>query len=220
MIYKIKKNNVKTPLQKGNTLIEALVSLTILSFGLLGIAGLLLASAGQQKNSQSYGVASILVNDITERMRANQADLSLTTTNNNYTTPNVTTYEQAVTNTRNSQNNNNNSNGDDDDDDNSSNTGCNTVGSNCTAPGAVATSDMQSWLGRINTELPGGAGRILQLNNDNITSRQVVIMWNDKATSQAESNSTTADTVNCPMGVISSGVTPVTVRCITVAFRP
>jgi type IV pilus assembly protein PilV len=210
MIFKIKKNNIKTPLQKGSTLIEALVSLIILSFGLLGIAGLLLASAGQQKNSQSYGVASILVNDITERMRANQADLSLTAPISNYTTPNVTTYAQAVANTINSQNNNS--------------TACNTVGNtvdpNCTAPGAVAASDMQSWLGRINTELPGGAGRILQLNNDNITSRQVVIMWNDKATSQAESNSTTADSVNCPTGVIINGVTPVTVRCITVAFRP
>lgn len=220
MIYKIKKTNVKTQFQKGNTLIEALVSLIILSFGLLGIAGLLLASAGQQKNSQSYGVASILVNDITERMRANKADLSLTATNNNYMTPNVITYEQAVTNTRNSQNNNNNSNGDDDDDDNSNNTDCNTLGQNCTTPGAVAASDMRSWLGRINTELPGGAGRILQANNDDLTSRQVVIMWNDKATSQAERTSTTADTVNCPTGVITSGVTPVTVRCITVAFRP
>lgn len=216
MIYKIKKNNVKASLQKGNTLIEALVSLTILSFGLLGIAGLLLASAGQQKNSQSYGVASILVNDITERMRANKADLMLTTSNNNYTTPNVITYQQALQNTISSQNNNNSN---DDDDDNTNSAGCNTVGPSCTAPGVVATSDMQSWLGRINTELPGGAGRILMLNNDDITSRQVVVMWNDKATSQAENSSTTSDVVNCPVGVLNPA-TPPTVRCITVSFRP
>jgi type IV pilus assembly protein PilV len=188
-------------------LIEAMVSLIILSFGLLGIAGLLLASAGQQKNSQSYGVASILVNDITERMRANKPDLSLSAPNNNYTTLNVTTYEQAVQNTKNSQNN-------------STTTACTAGQTNCPPPDIVATNDMRSWLGRINTELPGGAGRILQVNNDDITFRQVVIMWNDKATSQAENNSTTADSVNCPTGVITSGVTPVTVRCITVSFRP
>lgn len=215
MIYQLKKNNLKNKLQKGNTLIEAMVSLTILSFGLLGIAGLLLASAGQQKNSQSYGVASILVNDITERMRANKADLSLTTTNNNYTTPNVTTYEEAVTNTRNSQNNNDN----DDEHNTTNNASCNTVGTSCTTPGALATSDMRSWLGRVNAELPGGAGRILPLDKDDTTSRQVVIMWNDKATSQAENNSTTSDSVNCPTGVLSA-TTPSTVRCITVSFRP
>mgnify|MGYP000509385443 FL=1 len=115
MVYKIKhSNNQKSQYQKGNTLIEAMVSLVILSFGLLGIAGLLLASTGQQKNSQSYGVATILVNDIAERMRANKDDLALNT--NNYITPNITNYEQAVAFTKNNSSNNN-SNGHDDDDD-------------------------------------------------------------------------------------------------------
>lgn len=219
MVYKIKQsNNKKSQYQKGNTLIEAMVSLVILSFGLLGIAGLLLASTGQQKNSQSYSVASILVNDIAERMRANKDDLALNT--NNYITPNITNYEQAVAFTRNNGSNNN-SNGDDDDDggSGSSSTNCNTLGVNCSAPGALASSDLNTWLGRINTELPGGAGVITQLANDDVTSRRVVITWNDKATSTAENASTPIDSVNCPANFLSA-VTPTTVRCITVAFRP
>lgn len=209
MIYKVNKNKLKTNIktQKGNTLIEALVSLTILSFGLLGIAGLLLASSGQQKNSQSYGVASILVNDITERMRANRIDLTLA--NNNYITSNITTYQQALTNAQNVRAGTNNGDA----------SNCNIVGGNCSAPGVLATSDLQTWLTRVNTELPGGAGRILQLNQDDITSRQVVIMWNDKATSAAENANTAVDNVNCPANVLGTN-TPITVRCITVSFRP
>lgn len=220
MVYKIKYlNNNKSQYQQGNTLIEAMVSLVILSFGLLGIAGLLLASTGQQKNSQSYSVASILINDITERMRANKDDLALNT--DNYITPNISNYEQAVAFTKNNGSNNN-SNGDDDDDDGgsgSSSTNCNTLGANCSAPGALASSDLNTWLGRINTELPGGAGVITQLANDDVTSRRVVITWNDKATSTAENASTSIDTVNCPANFLSAA-TPTTVRCITVSFRP
>lgn len=219
MVYKIKQsNNKESQYQKGNTLIEAMVSLVILSFGLLGIAGLLLASTGQQKNSQSYSVATILVNDIAERMRANKDDLALNT--NNYITPNITNYEQAVAFTKNNSSNNN-SNGDDDDDggSGSSSTNCNTLGVNCSAPGALASSDLNTWLGRVNTELPGGAGVITQLANDDVTSRRVVITWNDKATSTSENASTSIDGVNCPANFLSES-TPKTVRCITVAFRP
>lgn len=219
MVYKIKQiNNNKSQYQQGNTLIEAMVSLVILSFGLLGIAGLLLASTGQQKNSQSYSVASILVNDITERMRANKNDLLQST--NNYMTPNLTSYEQAVAYTQNnSSNNHSNGNDDDDDGSGSSSTNCDALGANCSAPGALASSDLNTWLGRINTELPGGAGVITQLANDDVTSRRVVITWNDKATSTAENASTSIDGVNCPANFLSSS-TPRTVRCITVAFRP
>ena len=218
MVYKIKQSdNKKNQYQKGNTLNEAMVSLVILSFGLLGIAGLLLASTGQQKNSQSYSVASILVNDITERMRANKDDLALST--DNYITPNLTSYEQAVAYTK---NNNSGSGGDDNDDggsSSSSSVNCNEVGVDCSASGALAKSDINAWLGRINTELPGGAGRITQLDKDDVTSRQVVIMWNDKATSTAENSATQKDSVNCPTGILTE-TTPKTVRCITVAFRP
>lgn len=247
MIYKIQKNNLKANSQKGNTLIEAMVSLTILSFGLLGIAGLLLASAGQQKNSQSYGVATLLVNDITERMRANKADLARST--DNYIIPAVSTYQEALANTikvskeahapttSGSGSGSGSSNDDDHHNDGNNNnqgssssnstttptpsasTNCNKLGEKCTEPGSLAKSDVESWLIRLNTELPGGAGIINQLDKDDITSRQVVIMWDDKATSNAEKNATSTDTVNCPTNVITS-TTPNTVRCITVAFRP
>ena len=101
----------------------------------------------------------------------------------------------------------------------SSSTNCNTLGVNCSAPGALASSDLNTWLGRINTELPGGAGVITQLANDDVTSRRVVITWNDKATSTSEKASTSMDSVNCPANFLSA-TTPRTVRCITVAFRP
>ncbi|MEE9494787.1 MAG: type IV pilus modification protein PilV [Gammaproteobacteria bacterium] len=69
----IKQSNTqKSRLQQGFTLIEVLVSMVILSIGLLGLAGL--QTTGLRNNQSAYfsSQAAIYANDIFERMRANR----------------------------------------------------------------------------------------------------------------------------------------------------
>lgn len=57
--------------QEGATLIEALVSILIMSIGLLGIAGLQLNAMSYQKTSWSTHRVAEVTNDLAERIRAN-----------------------------------------------------------------------------------------------------------------------------------------------------
>ncbi len=57
----------------GFSLIEVLVSITVLSLGLLGVASLLGASLSGSHTSSMRTQAIVLANDIADRMRANRA---------------------------------------------------------------------------------------------------------------------------------------------------
>ena len=58
--------------QRGFSLLEILITLLIMSFGLLGIAGISINSLKNNQSSYSRTQASILANDIIDRMRANK----------------------------------------------------------------------------------------------------------------------------------------------------
>ena len=58
--------------QNGFTLLEVLVTLVIVSFGLLGIAGVIANSIKVNQSSYARSQASWLANDIIDRMRANR----------------------------------------------------------------------------------------------------------------------------------------------------
>ncbi len=69
-----RKNN-----QTGFSLIEVLVTLVILSFGLLGVAGLLVSGVSNAASSEAMSKASQLAADMADRIRANpQVALSAT----------------------------------------------------------------------------------------------------------------------------------------------
>jgi len=57
--------------QRGFTLIEVLVTVIVLAIGLLGLAGLQLTSLKYNHSAYMRSQATILTNDITDRMRAN-----------------------------------------------------------------------------------------------------------------------------------------------------
>jgi type IV pilus assembly protein PilV len=57
--------------QTGMTLIEVLVTLVLVSVGLLGVAGLQLASLKTNQEAYARSQASVLAADILDRMRAN-----------------------------------------------------------------------------------------------------------------------------------------------------
>jgi type IV pilus assembly protein PilV len=65
--------NMKTPKQTGFTMLEVLVTMIIVSFGLLGIAGIIMNGLKNNQSSYARSQASWLANDIVDRMRANRA---------------------------------------------------------------------------------------------------------------------------------------------------
>lgn len=79
--------------QRGFTMLEVLISVVVLSIGLLGIAGL--QATGQRNNHSAYlrSQATALAYDMIDRMRANQAGVTsgaynaINTTTNTYTDP-------------------------------------------------------------------------------------------------------------------------------------
>lgn len=59
--------------QSGITLIEVLITVVLVSIGLLGLAGLQLTSVQNSNSSNERFMATTLAQDILERMRANRA---------------------------------------------------------------------------------------------------------------------------------------------------
>lgn len=57
--------------QKGFTLIEILITVIVLSIGLLGLAGLQISGLRANMSSEARSKATLLANDIAERMRTN-----------------------------------------------------------------------------------------------------------------------------------------------------
>ena len=65
-----RKNRLR---QAGFSLIEVLVTMLILAFGLLGVAGLLVGGVSNAAGSESFSKASQLAADMADRIRANPA---------------------------------------------------------------------------------------------------------------------------------------------------
>lgn len=59
--------------QQGFSLIEVMVTMVIVSIGLLGIAGIIVTNMKNNQSSHARSQASALVNDIVDRMRANRS---------------------------------------------------------------------------------------------------------------------------------------------------
>jgi type IV pilus assembly protein PilV len=67
---------VNAPKQIGMTLVEVLVTLVLISFGLLGVAALQLTSLKNTQESYVRSQAAMLAADILDRMRSNQTGFS------------------------------------------------------------------------------------------------------------------------------------------------
>ena len=63
----------KIPKQVGFSLIEVMVTLVILSFGLLGVSGLLVKGISNTSASESVAKANLLMAGMADRIRANSA---------------------------------------------------------------------------------------------------------------------------------------------------
>ena len=121
----------------GFSLIEVLISIIILSFGLLGMVGLQAAALQANREARLQSSASVLARELAEMMRGNK-DIGLLATANPYLgdftsplTPTTASY-------------------------------CLNVASStaCASNTAIADAQMTEWLARVASELPGARVRV------------------------------------------------------------
>jgi type IV pilus assembly protein PilV len=122
----------------GFSLLEVLISIIILSFGLLGMVGLQAAALQANRDARLQSTASSLARELAEMMRGNK-DVGLLTTANPYlgdfTSPVTPTTESYCLNVA---------------------TGTTACASNT----AIADAQMTEWLSRIKSELPGARVKV------------------------------------------------------------
>lgn len=121
----------------GSSLLEVLVSIVIASIGLLGLAGINAAAVRYGKLSQYRAIATLLVGDITERMRANNVGGSAAA---NYVfTTDYATQQAAIA---------------------AANPACDAVASACSTA-QMAAADIAAWRQSVRNSLPGGSVRLV-----------------------------------------------------------
>ena len=122
----------------GFSLLEVLISIIILSFGLLGMVGLQAAALQANRDARLQSTASSLARELAEIMRGNK-DIALLTASNPYlgdfttpVTPATASYCLNVA----------------------------TGTTACTNRAAIANAQMTEWLSRVGGELPGARVRV------------------------------------------------------------
>ena len=122
--------------QTGFSLVEVLVSIVVLSFGLLGMVGLQAAALKYNRDAKNQSVAVSLARELAEMMRANAQVAAKTTGNPYYGTFTGNPLQPATTES------------------------CLNVGSNCTDTTKVANAQMTDWLSRVEQALPGAQVKV------------------------------------------------------------
>lgn len=148
---------------RGVTLIEVLVAMVVMSFGMLGVAGLQVATAKFQQGSRVRGMLAPSLSDIASRIRTNADEAG-----NNAATPDDLTSTYALSATWDEQ----------------QSAMPLTVSKQCEDAGVTcstterATYDMVSWRMSTNSALPQGAAL---LSGSRKTGFEVTFMWLDKS---------------------------------------
>lgn len=149
-------------LHRGVTLIEVLVAMVVMSIGMLGIAGLQVATAKFQQGSRVRGMLAPMLSDIASRIRTN-SDQS----GNNAVTGAVLTSAYALSSTWDAQQ-----------------SATLTVTKDCEKDGVSCSTserssyDMTTWRQRVRAAVPQGAALV---SGDRASGFQVTFMWLDKS---------------------------------------
>lgn len=117
--------------QTGFTLVEVLVAIVVLSFGLLGMVGLQAAALKYNRDARNQSVAISLARELAEMMRSNAQIAGLTAANPYYGSFSGTGLEPATP------------------------SDCLAVGNTCGSTTALANAQMTDWLARVESALPG-----------------------------------------------------------------
>ena len=156
--------------QRGVTLIEVLVSILIVAFGLLAMAAMQSNAVKYQRTSEVRSMATLLVNDLADRMRANRGGFTAgnySRSHNPYVAPDAPP----------------------------DNADC---PANCANNAELAAMDMAQWLTTVFYALPGGEAQIIPNNANN--SVDVWILWLDPSLVGDDGKATGDETTDeeCP----------------------
>lgn len=158
---------IMTKWQRGNrgvSLIEVLIAIVVASIGLLALAGVNTAAIRYTKMSQYRGTATLLANDIGERIRANKAGAGNYVVSSDFATQ--ATLPSAPGNL------------------------CNTAGATCTAA-QLAAADSYAWRVTVRDQLPSGSVFIQYQNLQN--AYDVWLVWRDPAVASDDVVATSAE---------------------------
>lgn len=158
-----RRSLVERRCEAGVSLIEVLVAILVVSFGVLAMSGLLTNSTRYGKTSEFRAIATLLANDIADRMRANIEGV----TANNYVLAGEYEYLSGPP---------------------AADPKCSSAASPCTAA-EMAAKDVADWKRALYFGLPGGAG-YLSVSADH-TAADVWVAWTDPAA--VEEKLTSAD---------------------------
>lgn len=152
--------------QHGATLVEVLVTMVVVALGLMGTAGLLLASTRFQQTSTMRSEAIHQAEFIIEKMRANNSRLTAAVAAASEET--IYVAEEAY----------------EDADSSIDDPECGLNGqSDCTA-GEAAQRDLREWRLSLAQALPGGRGSIFPVTAaggaTELSGRRVIVMWREK----------------------------------------
>lgn len=157
--------------QSGFSLLEVLISLVVLSVGLLGMAGLMSTTLKSNDSAYMRTQATVEAYNILDRMRANNS--AVTTGNYSYGMPSAPSAATQVPNA------------------------CTGAAASCSDQG-LATYDISQWEYDLAKRLPEGRGSITTSPVANGTGTDVVIrvLWNDSRASQALNGAPNATTLS------------------------
>lgn len=174
---------------RGVMLIEVLISILLASIALLALVGANVASIRYTKMSQYRGTATLLANDIGERMRANKAGVQLGA----YDSQNAFVTPAAVQ---------------------AADPFCDGYPLACAGnPARLAQADLANWLFLVQNQLPEGTAFIVQGaiagGMAGTSAADVWLVWRDPSVAAADDAPTTA--TECPP-LLNAGADP-SVRC-------
>ncbi|MFC6284001.1 MULTISPECIES: type IV pilus modification protein PilV [Polaromonas] len=166
--------------QKGASLLEVLIAIVIMSFGLLAMGGLTAASIQYGKMAQFQTVGVQLASDYADRMRANADGFMASAYDKTAVYSSVTTAITVPT--------------------------C-AVASKCTSA-ELAAIDVAEWRNSLRTSLPGGDAYVLR-DTTNPPAVDIWVMWADPSLKAGTDTSLiTAGSSSCPAAALSGSTVP------------
>jgi type IV pilus assembly protein PilV len=188
--------------QRGASLIEALITMLIVAVGLLGAVGLQLASTRYQQISTLRSQALFQAGAIVEKMRVNNATLTLTQLAAAATAPGGAylapdDYASAT--------------GLPDD------PGCGLNAQTACTPAQAAQRDLREWRQALARDLPEGRGALFPVTAAGVAepnARRVVVMWREKAQQETRADSGSAPDTSCPAPQVGG------IRCLNLWVTP
>jgi len=186
------------PRQTGSSLIEVLVAILLLSFGMLSLGGMLAFAVQMPKLSANRATATILAAQYIERIRANPGSSSGGYAGGDYVASGVGSYDGNSTIPALSD--------------------C-TYATPCTET-TLATMDKAFTNRELRKQLPAG-GMVLTCNSTPCGTdyAELWIIWNEPDTFAALARGASNASDNCPSGITAAYTAPPFPRCLYVRFK-